>query len=231
MHICNQILTQLTKLTSNIVSMMSQIADTRQLPKFSAGEAARKKWAKHMPEEGMTVDAFNEACGGVFEHACDIVLDHSDRRQTTIKPELPRVPGAQERWTADAEQIYLIVQDDKIMKIGGTRTGMKSRFGSYLCGHCVPERLKRNGDAFPGKMSVTNAHLYHTIETDLLAGNSWKIYTWKLPEMTIEVEILGEKTTVVAQTYHAYESRCMGKFNEMAGHIPHLCDNSDPSYR
>jgi hypothetical protein len=216
-------------------SKMNQSAvcpSNKQLPKFSAGQAARENWTKPLPEEKMTVGAFNAACGGVFKHACDVVLDPSDSRQTTITYELPRVSGAKDRWSADAEQIYLIVRDGAIMKIGGTRTGMKARFGSYLCGHCVPERLKRSGEAFPGKMSVTNAHLYHTIESDLLAGDvTWSFYIWKLPETTLEVEILGEKTTVVAQTYHAYESRCMWKFSEMTGHIPLLSVNSDPSYR
>jgi hypothetical protein len=117
------------------------------------------------------------------------------------------------------------------MKIGGTRTGMKARWGSYLCGHCVSERMNKHGEPNPGKMSVTNAHLYHTIEHDLLQGNKWEFYSWKLPDTTVSVEILGEMIQVVAQTYHAYESRCIELFKTITGHIPQLCDNADPNYK
>ena len=199
-------------------------ATTNHHPKILAGKVARDKWTKSYPEEKMTVNVFNMQCGNVFKYACDIVLDLSDRRKTTITFELPQVPGAQERWNADTEQIYLIVRDGAIMKIGGTRTGMEARFESYLCGHCVPERLKRNGDAYPGKMSVTNAHLYHTIENDLLLGKAtWSFYNWELPETTIKVNILGEETNVTTQTYHVYESKCIKKFIELTGHKPYLC--------
>jgi hypothetical protein len=80
-------------------------------------------------------------------------------------------------------------------------------------------------------MSVTNAHLYHTIEHDLLLGNKWEFYSWKLPDTTVPVEIFGEMIQVVAQTYHAYESRCIELFKTITGHIPQLCDNADPNYK
>ena len=75
-------------------------------------------------------------------------------------------------WEEKREYVYCIVMknndtdDGLIVKIGGTRTGMKDRFGSYLCGHHVIERNKS------GKMSVTNAHLYHTIEHGLYIKNN-----------------------------------------------------------
>ena len=50
------------------------------------------------------------------------------------------------------------------MKIGGSRTGMKKGGTYILCGYCVPESKKKNGENFAKKMSVTNAYLYHTIE-------------------------------------------------------------------
>ena len=81
-------------------------------------------------------------------------------------------------------------------------------------------------------MSVTNAHLYHTIEDDLLKGNTWEFWTWTLPTVSVTVDIMGTDTTVIAQTYHAYESRCMEMFKtEESGDIPQLCDNADPNYR
>ena len=48
--------------------------------------------------------------------------------------------------------------NDYIIKIGGTRTGLKERCGSYLCGHHVEERDKS------GDCSKTNAYIYNTFE-------------------------------------------------------------------
>lgn len=118
------------------------------------------------------------------------------------------------------------------MKIGGTRTGLAGRMASYLCGHYVPQRVNKKGLAYPGKMSVTNAHLYHTIENDLLSNETkWELYSWELPTITVKVDILGESIEVIAQTFHAYESMCIKKFQERTGKIPLLCMNSDPGYR
>lgn len=117
------------------------------------------------------------------------------------------------------------------MKIGGTRDGMAGRWCSYGCGYYVPQRTKKDGTCYPGKMSVTNAYLYHTIEKDLLETDStWDFYSWELPIIKIPVNILDEEIDVVAQTFHAYESICIKKFKQQTGFIPLLCDNSDPGY-
>ena len=196
--------------------------------KFIAGACARSQWRKPLQDELCTVSLFNAKCGNKFSPRAKIVLDDSERRQTTIKVEVLE----KQEWKRKSEHIYLIVRDNAIVKIGGTRTGMKNRWGSYLCGHCVPQRIKkRDNKPFPGKMSVTNAHLYHTIEEDLLAGHVWEFWSWKLPKITVSVEILGEPIDVIAQTYHAYETRCIQMFKKMVGHIPQLCDNADPNYR
>ncbi len=199
-----------------------------QHPKFVNGNPARAKWAKPLRPETTTVESYNdELANGVFSKAASIVLDNSSKRKTILQV----VPVETEKWNAEREVIYLFVRNGRIMKIGGTRTGMKARWGSYKCGHCVPERTMKNGQPYPGKMSVTNAHLYHTIEADLLEGNQWEFWTWTLPTVTVTVDIMGKATKVIAQTYHAYESRCMEMFKEKSGEIPQLCDNADPHYR
>ena len=194
--------------------------------KIAAGETARRAWKKHLKPEGMTISKFNELCGQTFRKFGDIVLDDSKKRQTVIQ-----LTNTHKEWTQKRELIYSIVRGDKIMKLGGTRTGLKDRWSSYKCGHCVPQRISKRGSPFPGKMSVTNAHLYHTIEDDLIKGGEWSIWCWVLPTMTIQVDILGVSTNVIAQTYHAYESVCIKKFKEHTGHIPQLCFNSDPNYK
>ena len=216
-----------------MTSLARKLIDHNKYAKFTAGIAARAAWKKTLVPEECTIAQFNEMCGGVFAFRGNIHLDPSPRRQTTLYvTDFPAETGVTEWKREGTEHIYAIVRNGRIMKLGGTRTGMKQRWSSYLCGHCVPQRLKRRTQQpFPGKMSVTNAHLYHTIENDLLAGGEWCFWSWKLPTVTVSVDILGVPTEVIAQTYHAYESRCMANFHALTGHIPQLCDNSDPSYR
>lgn len=198
--------------------------------KFIFGSIARNTWAKHYDiTDVISVQEFNEACGRVFRKCGNIILDNvlnkrgKSKRQTTIMVE--PCENMESSWEKKNEQIYLIVKNNKVMKIGGTRTSMKERFGSYLCGFHVQERGKS------GKMSVTNAHIYHTIEKDLLETNStWCFWVWDLPRTEIRVPIFDETVTVVAQTYHAYESCCIKKFKNLTGSIPILCDNCDPNY-
>lgn len=198
------------------------------IPKFVGGAAAREVWAKTIETaHTVTALAFNEACQGSFVKYATIELDESARRNTTIIAN----PVESAAWKEKSERIYLLVRDGLVMKIGGTRTGMKDRWGSYLCGHCVQQRNKKDGTPFPGKMSVTNAHLYHTIERDILSTSAkWEIWCWKLPVTIVTVDILGEPTNIVAQTFHAYETKCIKRFKDITGRIPLLCDNSDPTY-
>lgn len=213
--------------------------NTDAIPDYFNDATARAAWSKYkLVTSGETkhlrlpFEEFNQSCGGVFQPGATLVLDddrkpNGDKKRQTIIKAVPN----HEDWNREVETIYAIVSNGKIMKLGGTRNGMKKRWGSYLCGHCVPQRLMKNGQPFPGKMSVTNAHLYHTIEDGLLRDEDWKFYIWKLPTVRVTVDIIGEPTTVIAQTYHAYESKIMQKFSQTAGNIPVLCNNADPNYR
>ena len=198
--------------------------------KFLQGEDARKVWAKCLPKddvEMIKVDEFNDKCNNQFVKVGTIVLDENIDCNTTIKVKVKN----NELWGKPSENIYLIVRDEYIMKIGGTRDGMSGRWNSYKCGHCVQQRKNKKGVHYPGKMSVTNAYLYHTIEKDLLDNQSvWEIYVWNLPPMYVTQEILGTQVKIKTQTFHAYESCCITKFKELTGQIPFLCNNCDPQY-
>ena len=54
--------------------------------------------------------------------------------------------------------IYIFTINNYIVKIGGTRNGLKDRTNSYLCGHYILERGKS------GKCSITNAFIYNTFD-------------------------------------------------------------------
>lgn len=206
----------------NIVENIVEKKEDKNNKKFTDGIVARDKWSKLIVTENLlSMEDFNKECNNVFVKGADIVLDYTSR-QTVIQT----TPVDNKLWSENIEQIYTIVKDGKIIKIGGTRNGMKNRWGSYLCGHHVLERGKS------GKMSVTNAHLYHSIEKDLLETESkYEFYTWTLPVVEHIITILGEETKVVSQTYHAYESCCIKKYKSITGIIPIMCDNSDPTYK
>jgi hypothetical protein len=196
------------------------------LEKYKTGENARNLWSINVDTyDYMHVMSFNLECGNVFLKRGDINLDVSDNKLLDVHY------VNKNEWKNDSEHIYLIVRNGFIMKIGGTRSGLHGRWISYLCGFCVPQRKNKKGVNYPGKMSVTNAHIVHTIENDLLINNSkWEIYSWLIPKHDISVDILGNKVNIKTQTFHAYETVCINKFKQLTQRVPILCKNSDSRY-
>jgi len=207
----NQQLNQQPNMTTT-----TTIVDT---PKFTAGAAARREWAQPeaLGRDYSAVD-YDAALGGVLRPTVRLVLDDDEKRQTTLKTQ-PIGPAEAVVFNDTAEVLYAIVRNGRIVKIGGSRNGMKSRWASYLCGHHVAERGKS------GKMSVTNAFLYHTIEQSLLNGDEWEIWVHRLPRVAVVVDVFGVQTEVEAQVFHKYEAAAMAKFEDLAGFKPGLSAN------
>ena len=190
-----------------------------------------KKWLKPITmEETVPIEEYEDR--HLFVEFCDIVLDNdiatkgkkegAKARQTVIKCE-PVVP-LDEYNKKNVEDIYLFVMNGRILKIGGTRVGWKDRFGSYLCGHHIPERGGSRD------CSKTNGFIYNTLEFYLQLGCSVKVYVYRLPKAVIVREICGQTIEISAQTYHAYEAVLMSRFTKKYGFLPILCDNADPTY-
>lgn len=215
----------------NKIGIYSNNLTIEQIEKINNGKKARDVWSKKIKNENykITVQEFNKECGCVFNEIATIKLDLTSKRQTTLTVEIVDKP----LWEIKKEFIYLFTLNDYIMKIGGTRDGMKGRWSSYSCGYYVSQRKNKHGKNYPGKMSVTNAHLYHTIENSLInnKNNKWKIYVWNLPISKFDMNILGEDTIIIAQTFHAYETICIKKYKNITGSLPMLCDNCDPNYK
>jgi hypothetical protein len=123
------------------------------------------------------------------------------------------------------EWLYIIVINNQIVKIGGTRSGIKERFGSYLCGHHIAERNKS------GKASETNKYVYNTLYFYLEQGCEIKLYGFELPVEEITRIVFGNEIKIRVQTYHSYESVLIDDFKKQNGFMPFLCDNSDPDYK
>ena len=184
-----------------------------------------KKWIKKIPDNNnLHIDDYEHRDNFIL--VADIVLDNEvketgeKQRQTVIKWE-PSV--GKKTWTHRDEWIYIFTINGIIVKFGGTRTGLKSRIVSYLCGHQTISRVGFD------KMSQTNAYIYNTFEFYLNCGYEIKMYGFKLPKTTISINILGNDVDIIAQTYHAYESIYISNFTEKY-YKPYLSDNSSPDY-
>jgi len=212
---------------------MSEHKKLTKHKKFLDGKHARSVWSTPLQKKDvpLSISDYNSECGVSFVKMASITLDAS-KRQTTIRA--TPYDGAEDAWKKSQEVVYALVADNRVVKIGGTRAGMKDRWNSYLCGHCVSERYKKDCSKYPGKMSGTNATIYHTIENSLLRGKGkakWDIWCWVIPPLVATRTILGDDVDVVVQMYHAYESRCIKKYKDITNVIPILCKNSDSKYR
>jgi hypothetical protein len=190
-----------------------------------------KKWVKLIPrDKTIPVEEFKESCN--FTHLANVVKDgevfpsgerQGKKKRTTLIELKSVVDGA--LLDQKSEWLYMIVINERITKIGGTRDGIKGRFGSYLCGHHIEERGKS------GKASETNKYIYNTLYFYLEMGCDIKLFGYKLPEEEITRSVFGRDVKIRVQTYHSYESILINEFRKQCGFIPFLCDNSDPDYK
>lgn len=185
-----------------------------------------KKWIKEIDfDKSVKMTDYNR--NSYFKPIMNIVLDNDmkngiKKRMTMIKFE-PTI--SIEEYNSKTEWLYIFVIDGRIVKIGGTRTGIKGRVASYLCGHHVEERGKS------GDCSKTNGFIYNTFEFYLNLGCKIQMYGYKLPQITTVIDIFGEEVNVVSQTFHVYESKFLDDFKKKYNVYPVLSDNCDPNYR
>lgn len=189
-----------------------------------------KRWIKLIPIN-KTVSYDMYPLKNNFALVANIVLDNDKiltntnsckKRNTLIKFE-PTI--TQELFDESSEWLYLFVINGQIVKIGGTRTGLKQRVRSYLCGHHVIERGKS------GDCSKTNAYIYNTFEFYLQQGCIIQMYGYALPKIFLTHEIIDEKVVAPVQTYHIYESKYLTHYKQKYGDYPFLSDNCDPIHR
>jgi len=165
-----------------------------------------KKWVKLIPiDKTIPFEEYNRK--DHFIPIADIVLDselsttgknQGNKKRNTLIQFVPTI--SPEEFNKKNEWLYLLVINDAIVKIGGTRTGLKGRVASYLCGHHIEERGKS------GDCSKTNGFIYNTFEFYLSLGCKIQMYGYELPKTEITIEIFGKEKKITAQTYHAYES-------------------------
>ncbi len=190
-----------------------------------------KRWIKLIPiNKTIPFEEYNRK--EYFIPIADIVLDNEvftsgknqgKRKRNTVIKFVPNI--SQEAFNKKSEWLYLLVINGMIVKIGGTRTGLKGRVDSYLCGHHIEERGKS------GDCSKTNGFIYNTFDFYLNLGCKIQMYGYELPKKEIIIEIFGKETKITTQTYHAYESTFIQDYKNNYNEKPILCDNSDPDYK
>ena len=190
-----------------------------------------KKWIKLISvDKTIPFDSYNRK--GHFVPVADIVLDseistigktQGTKKRNTIIQFVPKISS--KSFNKKTEWLYLLIINGNIVKIGGTRTGLKGRVASYLCGHHVKERGKS------GDCSKTNGFIYNTFAFYLQLGCKIEMYGYELPKTEITIEIFGKETKITAQTYHAYESTFLEDYKKNYKDYPILCDNCDPEYK
>jgi hypothetical protein len=181
-----------------------------------------KNWIKLIPlNKTILFDTYNHK--NYFKPLLDIKLDNDKKRNTLIQF-IPK-ENNEEEINKKTEWIYIFLINKRIVKIGGTRTGIKGRITSYLCGHHIRERGKS------GDCSKTNGFIYNTFEFYLQRGCIIEMYGYELPKIELPIEIFNIKKIVYPQTYHAYESIFLEEYKKIYYSLPILCDNGDPAYR
>ena len=190
-----------------------------------------KKWIKLIPiDKTIPFDEYNRK--EHFIPIADIVLDNElvtsgkkegSKKRNTLIQFIPTITN--EAFSKKTEWLYLLVINGMIVKIGGTRTGLKGRVSSYLCGHHIEERGKS------GDCSKTNGFIYNTFEFYLKLGCKIQMYGYELPKTEITIEIFGKETKITLQTYHAYESTFLEDYKKNYKEYPILSDNCDPNYK
>ena len=190
-----------------------------------------KKWIKRVYiEETVPFAEYNRR--NEFMKVADIVLDNEmnlsgkkegQKKRNTVIQFVPVLDL--EEYNKKNEWLYIFLMNERIVKIGGTRVGLKGRVLSYMCGHHIPERGKS------GDCSKTNGFIYNTFHFYLQLGCTIEMYGYQLPRTEIEINIFDRVINVVAQTYHAYESTFLDDYQTQYHNYPVLCDNCDPDYK
>jgi hypothetical protein len=190
-----------------------------------------KKWIKLIPI-GKTIPFEEYNRKEYFTLVADIVLDdelsmngknQGKKKRNTLIKFIPKI--SKPEFDKKNEWLYIFTINDRIVKIGGTRTGLGGRIASYLCGHHIEERGKS------GDCSKTNGYIYNTFEFYLQLGCKIEMYAYELPKTQVTIEIFGIEEKITAQTFHAYETRFLEDYKNVNNEYPILSDNCDPDYK
>lgn len=196
---------------------MPKTIKSKKFIKKSHRASPYQKWIRIIPpSDPKFIDYDNSE---YFEEVAIVTKDNKLSFVPIIEPDI---------YSKKIEWLYLFTINDTIVKIGGTRVGLKGRVSSYLSGFHIKERNKS------GECSKTNGLIYNTFDFYLNLGCTIKMYGYKLPENNIVIDVLEETMSISPQTFHIYESIFIDKFYKKYNKYPALNGtggNSDPLYK
>ena len=154
-----------------------------------------------------------------FKKAADMVL--TDSNKIGLKMMYHTYIPSKEYYEY-CDGVYLIVIDGKIVKIGGTETGLGKRWASYNNG---TDKI-RNGAA---NGSVTNYYVTTALKTALKTGHSVEWYYKKMNYETRTLNLYGIEITenvCVNGTYKMHEKTLLEFYKNKSSNYPKLSTNS-----
>tara|TARA_R110000868_G_scaffold60328_1_gene184472 strand:- start:3173 stop:3808 length:636 start_codon:yes stop_codon:yes gene_type:complete len=116
------------------------------------------------------------------------------------------------------ECVYILTINRKIVKIGGTYTGMKKRHSSYNCG---TRKARKKGTC-----SVTNYHITEAQYAAISEGKLVEWYVYDIPPEPVTRKIWNKTRTVFPKFYTFFETDLCGIYVEITGHRPLLSKNA-----
>lgn len=153
-----------------------------------------------------------------FEKVADMVL--TDTNNIGLKMMYKEYISTTE-YNEHCHGVYLIVIDGKVVKIGGTETGLAKRWGSYNNG---TDKI-RNG---AGNGSVTNYYVATALKEALKKGYSVE---WYYKKMEYQIKTLNLYGTTVNEmvctngTYKTHEKSLLDFYKNTTGNYPKLSSN------
>jgi len=186
------------------------------------------QWIKHIDiNKELTISSFK--LKSYFKKVANVVKDNDvnkngeKKRKTIIKFE-PCIPHG--KWVEKSQWIYIFMINKRIVKIGGSRIGLRDRMSSYLSGHYTSERGGNN------KMSTTNAYIYKTLDHYISKGSKVELYAYEIKNTFQSMNVFGKQKKVNTQTFHIYESACISTYyDQNKNKLPALSMNCDPLFR
>jgi hypothetical protein len=116
------------------------------------------------------------------------------------------------------ECVYIIAYNVKVVKIGGTYTGMARRHQSYNCG---TRKARKKGTC-----SVTNYHITESQYAAIMQGKTVEWYVYDVPPQEVEAKIWKKPKMVTPKLYTFYESDLCEMYKGITGHRPILSKNA-----
>ena len=128
------------------------------------------------------------------------------------------VDGLVDSYKKYKEVVYILCIMGRVVKIGGTYTGMAKRHRSYNCG---TRKARKKGTC-----SVTNYHITEAQYAAISNGKKVEWYVFDVPPEKIKSKVWNDDEVISPKVYMFWESKLCKKYKNITGHRPILSKNT-----